>query len=207
MFRKFLILIVSAVLGCKSNEAHNHWPEVKPMVINMHLIDNKSINHIYIFGPNEQPLYLLECCVNAWESESAEFNFSGAVDCRLISLYSTEAYSTLLANVKNATADWQSSGRFLMDDVLLATGNKKVWRTLRLRNMRLTIELSNVIIVNGSQADQARNKIIDYPRIHELDLTVTVMRDPSAMSALDFATEEMHFGDSKNGRIKDTTQH
>ena len=93
------ICIISTVLlliTCSNSSTFAAWPEVKEVKESYHFenVDEAGFD-ITISGINGQALYELKCH-NADYEKDKDFNYSGAFECRLKSLYSKEAVSTLL---------------------------------------------------------------------------------------------------------------
>jgi len=161
------------------------FPTVKQFEKKIHLVDNKTTElKTKIFGTDEIPIYLLECYLNAYSHEDKDFDYSGDFECRLTSLYSKDSYSTLLTEVNNQTRDWQSRGRFFVEDLIGSCGIYPEYgkiRNFRLRNMNLTIEVGDLNIDTGSSA---KNQPFNRDRVKDLFLTVKVASDMSATSEI-----------------------
>lgn len=184
----FLILLIELNIGVTSiagPESKRSWPVINPVKKSFHFIDHREMGaELIIVGIDGTPLYLLECYLNAYDHEDRNFNYSGSFECRLTSLYSKERYSTLLTDQINQTRDWQSRGRFLLEEL---TGKCSEYpeygrvRHFRLRGMNLTLEIKNLKIKSGSSAENAPWYV---DRIEELDLDVTVTPDPKGLSEI-----------------------
>ena len=60
---------------------------------------------------SREPLYKLSCY--SGDRDVGEFDYSGLLSCRLISLYSRERINNLLASGAAQTSDWQGRARFM----------------------------------------------------------------------------------------------
>jgi len=184
----FLILLIGLDIGVTSigdTESKRSWPVINPVKKTFHFIDHHEMGaKLRIVGIDGTPLYQLECYLNAYDREDRDFNYSGNFECRLTSLYSKDRYSTLLTDQIHPTRDWQSRGRFLLEEI---TGKCAEYpdygrvRHFRLRGMNLTLEIKNLKIKLGSAAENAPWYV---DRIEKLDLDVTVIADPTVLSEI-----------------------
>jgi hypothetical protein len=146
---RFLHWTLIAMALCESFSVHatDQWPEVRS-VQEKRIFDDvdKAALDLKIVGRDGRPLYRLECHSGLYEGD-AKFNYSGVFDCRLTSLYSLEAVSTLLTDDPHQPNDWSDRGRFLAEHLRRGCIEYPDWggtRVFRLRGMRLSIEISNV---------------------------------------------------------------
>jgi hypothetical protein len=184
----FLILLIELNIGVTSitgTESKRSWPLINPVKKTFHFIDHREMGaKLRIVSIDGTPLYLLECYLNAYDRDDPDFNYSGNFECRLTSLYSKERYSTLLTDQAKPTRDWQSRGRFLLEEL---TGKCAEYpdygrvRHFRLRGMNLTLEIKNLKIKSGSSAENVPWYV---DRIEKLDLDVIITPDPKASSEI-----------------------
>ena len=164
------------------NSDQNKWPKILPMNKTVQFIAGKNTSSkIKIMGKNEKPLYLLESYINAWEFDSNDFNYSGDFECRLTSLQGdNNGYPTLLTNNPNPARDWDSRGRFLLEDILGRRADYPEYgrlRHFRLRGMVLTLFIKNIEVSQGSQF---KNGPGNLGKIKKLELEITVTPDSTA---------------------------
>ena len=135
-----------------------------------------------ILSAGAAPLYSLECYAHSVAPPTDGFDFSGDFECALHSLDKSDRYDTLLTELPNANADWESRGRFLSSQLLPPCGDYMELgrtRTFRLRGFRLTLSLSRVVF------DKDRmNLWKDGPALKSFDLKIEVARDDSAVSEI-----------------------
>lgn len=159
------------------------WPEILPFKKSFYFADpNKTEAKMDIFGRDGTPLYLLECHLGPHEDPA--FDYSGDFECRLTSLYSKDAFSTLLTENPKQSRDWQSRGRFLIEELI---GKCAVYpeygkiRHFKLRGMELTLGIKSLKM----QVDSRDVKVPKQrARIKELYLDVDVIPDPTASSEI-----------------------
>ncbi len=123
-------------------------------------------------------VYMLKCHSGVYEADS-DFNYSGLIDCRLVSLYSKEAVSSLLSETAKQTSDWHDRGRFLATHLRKGCAAYPDWgqrRTFRLRGMKITIEISN--IMPRSLLSEGGDKVQSY------SVDIAVRPDPTADTPL-----------------------
>jgi hypothetical protein len=162
-----------------------HWPAVKPETWSLHLEDGRVESaKMTIVGTNGAPLYLVECYLNAYDHEDPKFVYSGAFECRLKSSYSDDRYSTLLTEDPHQSRDWQSRGRFLLEELegkCAEYPEYGVLRHFRLRGMSLVIAVSHLRVEHPVDHNSLP---VMRDRIKELELTVTVVPDPRVSSEI-----------------------
>lgn len=161
------------------------WPVIKPIRKSFLFIDHKKESaKLTIVGLDGKPLYLLECYLNAYDHEDPNFNYSGDFECRLTPLNSMKFYFTLLTDKTNATADWQSRGRFLIEELAGKCADYPEYgkvRHFKLRGMDLTLNIKKFKIEPGSSV---KNTPWERDRVKEVLLDVTVVPDPNASSEI-----------------------
>jgi len=178
------LVSVSATTGKQSEHKHS-WPRVSPMERSFHLVDHQQpAAEMLIRSSRGATLYFLQCYLNAGERDDPNFDYSGDFECRLTSLYSEDTYSTLLTEDKHQSSDWESRGRFLVQELVGQCAQYPEYgavRHFRLRGMELTLAVSGLKMEKGSRA---RNAPWNVDRVGALDLKVIVAPDPGATSAI-----------------------
>lgn len=177
-------LIAEATLS-SSDEGKRSWPVIKPIKKSFHFVDHRNTGtQLKIVDTDGTPVYLLECYLNAYEHEDRAFDYSGDFECRLSSLSSKERYSTLLTEEKHPTRDWQSRGRFLVEELSGKCAEYPEYGLVRhfsLRGMNLTLKIQNFKMASSSSTENAP---WNRDRMKELDLDVTITPDPNASSEI-----------------------
>ena len=162
------------------------WPEILPIMKTIHFVDHQEgAARLKVVGKNSTPLYLLECYLNAYDHEDRNFDYSGDFECRFTSLYDdSHGHSTLLIEDPYPTRDWQSRGRFLIEELKGKCAEYPEYgriRHFRLRGMNLMLEIKAFKIKPGSSAE---NSPWNRDRIKELELYVTITPDAKALSEI-----------------------
>lgn len=160
------------------------WPEISPFKKIVHFAGRQSTK-LEIVGRRGTPLYLLQCYLNPSDddNDSDHFSYSGAFECRLTSRYDNRQ-STLLTENPYPTRDWESRGRFLIEEITGKCADYPDYgrvRNFKLRGMNLTLEIKDFKIKPASSAENAPWYV---ERIKELTLYVTVTPDPKALSEI-----------------------
>lgn len=89
--------------------------------------------------------YVLSC--GNFDSEDPDFDYSGDFECRLMSALPDARYSTLLTDNPAQTRDWESRGRFFVEDLVGACARYPDFgaqRGFRLRDMELQLDVQQV---------------------------------------------------------------
>lgn len=170
-----IIAIVSVAFLCvAASSAAVTWPTVMQMEKTIYVdpIQFADVT-IDIIGSDTKSLYQIQC--HSSEYERGEFDYSGDFECRLISLYSQEKYSTLFTDVPDQTRDWESRARFFVEELVGPCADYPDFgrtRVFRLRGMTIVLEIDDVK-TNGVK-----------PELSSLSLTVKVTADKSATSPI-----------------------
>jgi len=180
-----ILILLGGAFGCPpvitGEVGQKGWPEIKPIDQSFHFIKPSKTEAIMrILAPDGTPFYMLECRLGP--HEDPDFDYSGDFECRLTSLYSREAYSTLLTENREQSRDWQSRARFLVEELIGKCAEYPEYgkvRSFRLRGMRLTLTIKNLKLQLAPR-DEANLK--QRGQIKELDLSVAVIPDPTALS-------------------------
>jgi hypothetical protein len=93
-------------------------------------------------------LYRLNCAMFGYAGDP-DFEYSGDFECRLTSLVALSSYSTLLTDDPHQSRDWESRGRFLADELVGSCARYPEYgavRHLRLRGMRITLSLADIVL-------------------------------------------------------------
>jgi hypothetical protein len=157
------------------------WPEIKPMRKIIHFSGHKLVA-VEIGDDREVPLYLLQCLLNPNDDDSnSAFNFSGDFECRLSSFYDNRQ-STLLTENLYPTRDWESRGRFLIEEITGKCADYPDYgkiRKFRLRGMNLTLKIIDLNLVINTDENGKK-----YEAIENLDLEVSIVSDSTAISEI-----------------------
>lgn len=137
------------------------WPEVVPMHKGYHFTNARTSEiDLSVLGAKGEPLYRMECHTFEYEKDPG-FDYSGDFECRLKSLYSDDAYSTLLTEEPQQTRDWQSRGRFLAEEIEGKCADYPEFgrvRHFRLRGIKITLTISDVVFRAHSEKALARKE-------------------------------------------------
>jgi len=207
VFEAILIYFFSISIGKASappNQTKTVWPEVFPLQQTIRFVDRQvTAAKIDINGKNGKPLYLLECYLNAFDNNKEYFEYTGAFECRLTSLYdSSSHYRTLLTERNPQLRDWWSRGVFKIEEIVPknVVGVRIQYpgfgrnRCFRLRGMKITLDVANVVLDSSS----AHKKSYYRERVKSLDLKVAVTPDSMAASEI----SESPVNDSTSEEIK-----
>jgi len=165
------------------------WPKIKESDVKIHFVsEKKEALEVTIYDEKGAPAYYLNVKFNAWKYDDHGFNYSGMLDCRMVSADSkTMAYPNLFQNDKMATADWQSDARFTYEELssLIDTNHgRSIVQKCKFRGMSITLNISNAITAtNSSQTNADRT-------INELDFEIQFVKDPTAHGAYSFDENE-----------------
>lgn len=172
------VLACALLLGSCAQVQPSRWPAVKDVTIFHHFAADKDREQCkaLIYGQNGKALYCLDArfCWRDFEDER-DYDFSGTLDCRLYPLSGFSTYPTLLQNNVNATADWQSYGRFTDSDLASLVGadpSRSIMQRCWVRGMAVSIEIFNVKQDKGSKA------------IKNFDMIFTAKNEPAATGAI-----------------------
>lgn len=176
-----LILVLPLGLACGAVTANaKTWPQVVPLKGSFYFKDaSEASARVTVRSPSGRSLYLLECHAKGYEGDP-EFDYSGDFECRLRSLYSKESYSTLLTDRPDQSRDWESRGRFLVEELLGRCAEYPEFGRLRhfdLRGMRITLEMYNIIIQPAGSSEIAEKK---RPLLKSFGLNVVIEPNPKA---------------------------
>ena len=108
--------------------------------------------------------------------------YSGDFECRLHSSDNRDRDSSLLTELADADADWESRGRFLSEQLAAPCGDYKNLgrtRSFRLRGLRLDLKLSNIVF---DEAQPSFSQVA--PALKSLDLELVVTSDPTATTTI-----------------------
>jgi hypothetical protein len=143
-------MIVTLAIGlspCGAGQ-NQRWPGIRPTRIAVAFRDARRADTTFVIrGTDGKPLYRVACHTSAYAGDP-DFDYSGDFECRMISLYSTDAHSTLLTDDANQSRDWQSRGRFLAEELIGACGSYPEYgltRHFRLRGMKVTLALTDPV--------------------------------------------------------------
>ncbi len=171
-------ILAIVVLGSSPVLAAEPWPQVQVVHEKYSFNDvAKAGFDLPLTGRDHRPLYLLKCHSGLYEADS-EFDYSGLLDCRLVSLYSKETVSSLLTDTAKQPTDWLNRGRFLTEHLRKGCETNPDWgkqRDFRLRGMDIEIAISNVRYEKLPGKDNI---------VQSYSVDVTVKRDSTAKTSL-----------------------
>jgi hypothetical protein len=157
--------------------AAQEWPAIQPLTKTFHFPDaSKAAVDLSILSTASRPAYRIECHQLGFEDQA--FDYSGDFECRLTSLYSKEAFSTLFTDDPEQSRDWQSRARFLSEELVGSCADYPEYgrvRNFQLRRMKITLALSDIVL---NQSTQPR------PTLKAFDLGISVVPDSAATSAI-----------------------
>jgi hypothetical protein len=142
-----------------------------------------------IFSATGDTLYILECHQYGYERDP-NFSYSGAFECRLKSASSSDSYSTLLTDDPHQSRDWESRGRFLVQELVGECARYPEYgleRSFRVRGMLITLRMSDL---KWSRESHIANPALDYRTdgaseyLTSFNFEVDVKSDPSATSEI-----------------------
>jgi hypothetical protein len=156
------------------------WPRVEEVHKHFDFADVDSAGfdlELKESGGEQRSLYLLKCHSGQYEGGSG-FDYSGLLDCRLVSLYSKETVSSLLTETSQQIADWHDRGRFLASHLRKGCAAYPEWgqkRSFRLRGMDITISISDVVFAPPPSGDE---------KVKSYSVDVIVTSDPTGDTPL-----------------------
>ena len=184
------LLFVSLFSFAKIPKNNQQWPKIQPISRSITLAEAgpRSYN-IFILNASGVPVYLLECYLSAYDYDMEDWNFSGNFECKLTPLYekqNSKYFGRLLSYTKNPTRDWESRGRFFIEDLENPTYEARGWgkkRVFRLRGMELTLKVNSFIITPKSR--RPIWALDDNNRVEKLEIEILVKPDIEATAVID----------------------
>jgi hypothetical protein len=159
------------------------WAAIKPLAVRYHFGSMREAKlKTIIQGEDGKPQYILECYSSQTVPQTGEFMYSGDFECRLHSFENKDRESTLLTELPNADRDWESRGRFLVEQLVApCVGYRNLGRerSFRLRGFRLDLNLTNITFDNSRQSFSGT-----APGLKSFDLAVLVEPDSAATSGI-----------------------
>ncbi|MBF0559300.1 MAG: hypothetical protein HQL08_11030 [Nitrospirae bacterium] len=159
--------------------ANKTWPIIKPFEENFEFNNASTASVVaVIVGSDDRPLYKVECHTDNYEGDP-DFDYSGDFECRLTSLYSIETYSTLLTDNPKQSRDWESRGRFLVQEIIGECADYPEYglvRHFRLRGMEITLTIKKPVF--GKAIKKGR------PELKSFNFAVNVKPDSSARTKI-----------------------
>jgi hypothetical protein len=129
-----------------------------------------------IFSSSGIPLYILDARIPSDSDPDEGYDYSGGFDCRLYSVRrNDDGYPTFLQNVRNATADWETDGRFLSTELVGLVGantSRVILQRSKMRGMAVEIEVGSVIL--DAKTGYVRS----------FDVSFSFRNDPAALSVI-----------------------
>jgi hypothetical protein len=144
-----LFLLIFLLVSCAPVQG-GQWPLIKEISVRHHFAADKEHEQAkaMIYGQSGKPLYCLDARFGWRDYETKDYDYSGTLDCRLYPVGGSPSYyPTLLQNATNATADWQSYGRFTDVDLQSLVGagpSRSIVQRCWVRGMAIKIEVFNV---------------------------------------------------------------
>lgn len=144
-----LFFIATCLVIVSPASAYQHWPQIRDTRKAVFIRDANSRDarlDLAIRGKDGNPLYEIRC--HSGNSEDAAY--SGLMQCYLLSLYSKERVENLFNETLKPISDWTNRGRFLSQHLRPGCAQYSEWgavRHFRLRNMEITLEISNVTFI------------------------------------------------------------
>lgn len=176
-FQRFLFCTSIGLLVASCASAAANWPKVQPFHEMFHFANvDQASAEITLRSAKGEPLYSLDC--HSGSFDSSDFDYSGLLACRLVSLYSKERVSTLLTETVNQTSDWENRGRFLVKHLLPGCASYPDWgrsRTFYLRGMKLVLSIDKETFNRSSTGKRL---------LESYSFDVIVQPDPSAVSSI-----------------------
>jgi len=177
-----LLMPISLVCAGSAAAPSAPWPTIARIE---RIFDFQDAKHAEVSLPLKgsagRPVYRLQCHTWLFEGDPA-FDYSGDFECRLISLYSKEAYSTLLTDNPDQSRDWQSRARVFAQELVGDCANYLEYgrvRNFRLRGMQIRFEFHNVKVIRSTES-ATRGPIA----LKSFRFVVRAWPDPSARSAI-----------------------
>lgn len=189
MKKRIILEVVIYLLISSICYADQSWPQVTPMKKSIIIDAKNEAAKFNIEDKNGKPLYLVECHSAGYEGDR-DFDYSGDFECRLKSLYSKEAYSTLFTDNPKQSRDWQSRARVFAEELVGQCGDYPEYgriRHFRLRGMLITLTFSEVHFKNSRDGNL---KSGSHPEFESFQFDLTVEPDSAASSAI---TERVPF--------------
>ncbi len=157
------ILQISAV---DSNEkSSGKWPSVRPFKESIYFADAANAAAKFnIIGIDGKPLYAIDCHTANYEGDP-DFDYSGDFECRLKSLYSRDAFSTLFTENPEQKRDWESRGRFLVQEIIGQCADYPEYgriRHFKLRKMEITLSIRNPEFEDIGYSKKGRPKLKSF---------------------------------------------
>ncbi len=148
--RRFSLLLLTLLLASCSHFQRNQWPSIKEVSVRHHFAANKESEQLktMIYNHSGKPLYCLDARFCWRDYETEDYDFSGALDCRLYPVNGSSFYPTLLQNIASATRDWQTYGRFTGAELVGLIGaddSRSIVQRCWVRGMFIQIEVFNIV--------------------------------------------------------------
>lgn len=186
----FAFICVSLFAFAKNPKNDKQWPRIQPISRTITLAESgpRSYN-LFILNRSGVPVYLLECYLSAYDYEIEDWDFSGNFECKLTPLYEkqdSKYFGRLLSYTKTPTRDWESRGRFFVEDLQNPKYEAKGWgkkRTFRLRGMELTLNIKSFYITPKTR--RPIWAIDDDNRVEKIELEILVKQNGEATANID----------------------
>jgi hypothetical protein len=163
-------------------QAHSHWPTIVGVAKSVVVADaddpRQASLEMTIEGADGKPLYDLKC--HSGDYDATEFNYSGLMQCYLISRYYADMVRNLLSESKHQKRAWQNRGRYLSFHLAPGCREYPDWggtRRFGLRGMILTLSITNVTFMPGTDVYRS-------PIVRSYKFTATAKSNPASRSNL-----------------------
>src|ERR1700687_798627 len=125
------------------------WPAIVPIAKAFEFPEaERARAELRIMNSSGEEAYVLRCIGRDLIDEYLEiFEYTGAFECSLTSLYSEDHYSTLLTENPRQEKPWESRGRFFWSELTGVCGQYSEYNTtrhFRLRGMELTLQITDM---------------------------------------------------------------
>lgn len=178
--RVVVIAMAVGILSSARTARADDWPVVRALHAVKQFRDGPKASADWeLTDLSGRPLYGLRCHSAGYTGDPG-FDYSGDFECRLVSLYSKEVFSTLLTENPDQHHDWDSRGRFLsqeLDGECARIPEFGARRTFRLRGMRIALEMKDVVL--GPEIAGLRRRTLA-----SFTFIVDVRSDPTARSEI-----------------------
>jgi hypothetical protein len=179
---KSVALALVCACGCRSSGSSG-WPNIVPLRESAVFTEGVAASADWtIRGAEGKPLYRIACHTSGYEQDP-DFVYSGDFECRLASLYSREAQSTLFTDNPQQSRDWESRARFLAEELVGKCSSYPEFgsvRHFRLRGMRITLSVTDFVLDTVQQEEAPGHRL----GLKSFRFQLAVERDPRAVSAL-----------------------
>jgi len=155
------------------------WPQINPVTQSFLISDpSKPFVKTFIKTVDGKEFYLFICRNGEDKTHGEDFNYSGAIDCRLMEAEGGEKERNLLVESKDLSP-WYSRGRMFFEELYGDCANYPEYghiRHFKLRQMKITMEFNDV------QFKKDKNELL--PLVTSYSLRLTVEPDKTAKTEI-----------------------